>query len=359
MAFGLSLVPLLNNARNMRHVLLAADEQTSSIALTLPRHRGAKRAVHMMSNHTSPRDLPIFSGCLLTMDDNHFLPEWLAYHYHTLSLRRLIVAVDPNSKTSPSYIFDRWRKHGMSIEEWSDKDFMKDTISSLANQRHKHSLGTTMHRRRQKSFYARCLQTLKEENRTWVLLIDTDEYLSLNIYTQRQNIDVEKPASIVNFLNEASSNNDTIKQQLRSPCVMIPRLIYGSMESTAEQVARDVPKAFNGSDLVTQRFRKYGPPQKLHGMAKTIIDVSRVNPKYISQRQASPHRPIFRYCPKNLLGIKVSQSPLVVRHYLGSYEQFSFRDDARKKDGMKTNKVRMRTILDPVLSFEAKLTKRK
>ena len=42
------------------------------------------------------------AACLLIMDSNHLLIEWLAYHYHVLRLRHLIVAVDPRSTTTPT-----------------------------------------------------------------------------------------------------------------------------------------------------------------------------------------------------------------------------------------------------------------
>ena len=48
------------------------------------------------------------AGCLLIMDDNFRLYEWLAYHYtyHVLPLQCLIVAVDPLSKTSPEPVIE-------------------------------------------------------------------------------------------------------------------------------------------------------------------------------------------------------------------------------------------------------------
>ena len=48
-----------------------------------------------------------FSACLLIMDDNHRLSEWIGYHYFAMSLRYLVVAVDPHSKTTPSRILNR------------------------------------------------------------------------------------------------------------------------------------------------------------------------------------------------------------------------------------------------------------
>ncbi len=41
------------------------------------------------------------AACLLIKDDNHLLIEWIAYHYLTLPLRYLVIAVDPDSFSSP------------------------------------------------------------------------------------------------------------------------------------------------------------------------------------------------------------------------------------------------------------------
>ena len=57
------------------------------------------------------------AACLLIMDDNHFLIEWLAFHYYVLRLRYLIVAVDARSTTSPDAVLRRW-KGRMSVEIW-------------------------------------------------------------------------------------------------------------------------------------------------------------------------------------------------------------------------------------------------
>ena len=279
-----------------------------------------------------------FSACLLTMDDNHFLIEWLAYHYHTLPLRRLIVAVDPNSKTSPSHIFDRWRKHNfMTIEEWTDSDFFPgDYKQRIQSRKNRLSTGTTIHLERQKLFYKSCLEKLKHSNMTWTLVLDVDEYLSLNTFTETVHVDMERPASMLNFL-KAEMAKDVSSLPTTSPCIMIPRLQFGSVESREEQVSSQVPMDLNGSTFQTLRFRKYGPPSEFFGLVKTIIDLSRVDPVHI--QIGSAHRPLFQYCPKQLRYLKVPQSPLVVRHYLGTWEEFFFRDDVRHADGQKDNKV--------------------
>jgi hypothetical protein len=272
------------------------------------------------------------------MDDTHFLIEWLAYHYHTLPLRHLIVAVDPNSKTSPSEIFDRWRDQGMIIEEWSDRDFKNFTEKDFEGS--KLSKNMTMHRIRQKSFYQACLRKLKADNRTWTLLIDSDEYLTFNTYTEKLNVTVEKPASVMTFLQQEMAKEKTMLQ--KSPCIMIPRLRYGSKESAPEDVAKEIPQGFNGSTFQTLRFRKHAPLTSLdhNKITKAIVDVSQVR-GFISGKVHRPHR----WCNKTLLKLQTPQSPLVIRHYLGTYEQFTFRDDARQADGLKTVEVRYRGVL--------------
>jgi hypothetical protein len=333
--------PVLHDQRNL--LLIAKNlsmNETSKSNITKAAMRlrqNFSKSEASSSNITAtaaPKDS--FSACLLTMDDTHFLIEWLAYHYHTLPLRHLIVAVDPNSKTSPSHIFDRWRAHGMIIEEWSDRDFMNLTENDVKSNELKNSIGMTMHRIRQKEFYQKCMSKLKADNRTWTLLNDSDEYLVFNTYSKKLNVTVEKPASVMTFLHQESTKNETMLQ--KSPCIMIPRLRYGSKESAPEHVAKDLPKGFNGSAFQTLRFRKHAPLNslQLNKLPKAIVDVSRVEQSEIT---GNVHRPA-NGCKFKLMRLKIPKSPLVMRHYLGTYEQFNFRDDARKADGLKTDKVR-------------------
>jgi hypothetical protein len=71
-----------------------------------------------------------FSACLLIMDDNHRLSEWIGYHYFAMRLRYLVVAVDPHSKASPSRILDRWRDR-MTVVEWTDSNFTDNSLINL------------------------------------------------------------------------------------------------------------------------------------------------------------------------------------------------------------------------------------
>ena len=75
------------------------------------------------------------SACLLVNDENPRLPEWLAYHYHILPLRSLIIAIDPSSRLSPDSILKRWTnaKLGLNIKVWNDIDYLPlvDALSGL------------------------------------------------------------------------------------------------------------------------------------------------------------------------------------------------------------------------------------
>jgi hypothetical protein len=324
-----------------------------------------------------------FSACLLTMDDNHFLIEWLAYHYHTLPLRHLIVAVDPRSKTSPSHIFDKWRHrngnrnnnnnhhHGMGmmvIDEWSDRDYFNTTEEDITVKKLKFpklSRATNLHRLRQTTFYEECLRSLKRQGRSWTLLIDTDEYLAYNTHTdhhliisKKNNATVETPGTFLSFiqreLNKKNKNETMLRTRFQQPpCIMIPRLRYGSKESSPEQVAKDVPVVpplnnytFNASAFVTLNWRKHAPLNsiKINRVTKAIVDVSQI--PYEDMFIENLHHPT-KYCSERLVTMRITNRAtyLVVRHYLGTWEQFSFRDDVRKVDGMRGQKVRQQNNL--------------
>jgi hypothetical protein len=146
-----------------------------------------------------------FGACLLIMDDNHWLIEWLSYHYHALPLRHIVLVRDPRSRTSPHPVLDRWtspvvkKNHTensrpqITIVEWTDDDVLPAWIrkSFAANL-------VQLHRKRQQFFYARCLRyyhdlyhrSTQHTSNTrvgkmqlrypWVLLTDSDEFIRPN-----------------------------------------------------------------------------------------------------------------------------------------------------------------------------------
>ena len=149
------------------------------------------------------------AACLLVMDDNHFLIEWIAYHYHAAGLRRLVIAVDPKSSTSPLQILGRW-KDKINITAWtSDDDYINknkdlpnefDLAEKMASREFKGmSLELVERRARQRLFYKHCMLFLKQEEKEepslslrskstptvtpkplWTMFVDVDEFVRVN-----------------------------------------------------------------------------------------------------------------------------------------------------------------------------------
>jgi hypothetical protein len=284
------------------------------------------------------------------MDDNHRLTEWIAYHYHVLPLRYLIVAVDPRSKTSPTKVLNRYRRLGMHVEEWSDVKFLRPEIASTVIQDDAElQIKRDRHRIRQKNFYRSCLNAMKHANRTWVTLIDTDEFLLYNHRSDsqeeynkwkeqlRQQYPTKKimelsgkppsPSEAGGLLNYLRTEQSMGNPYFQRECISIPRLQFGAKESSKERRSYRVPPGIHPERLDTLRYRNHAKRQDFvkNGLSKSILDVSRVN-KF--PRIESLHRPIKTLCTAPWKD--EWDSGLRINHYLGSWEAYSFRDDSRR-----------------------------
>jgi hypothetical protein len=278
------------------------------------------------------------SACLLVMDDNHFLIEWLAYHYLVMPLRYLIITIDPRSKTSPQPILDRW-KDRMTIVQWSDKDFLpEDWLHKPDPDENRPQQKLTVHRERQRNFYPTCLQALRHVDRQWTTLTDIDEFTNLNKNFVNMSQTQLQPATIREAIDKYYGHvldNTT--------CITIPRLLFGNYE---EDAGKTIPKNDDNNNIVvpvalqtpaeqflTLRWKYRAPLQsRYHNrMPKSMVDVSRI--ASYSRQETDAHRPVRSHCPRRNLYTLNRDSPLVIHHYIGSYEQFTFRDDARQ--GMK------------------------
>lgn len=120
------------------------------------------------------------SACLLVNDENPRLPEWIAYHYLTLPLRSLIVAVDPASRSSPNEILMRWYEEmGLDVRPWTEKKYLPPNMRGPCTSDDAEKC-LWHHRDRQQAFVMKCMSEFKRMNKTWVLLTDVDEYLVFN-----------------------------------------------------------------------------------------------------------------------------------------------------------------------------------
>lgn len=143
--------------------------------------------IRNINDSVQPHNAPFeFAACLLLKDDNHLLPEWLAYHYETLPLRRLIVGLDPFSVTDPTPIFDAYRNIGLNITLWRDHEYMyngsKTWERSFAHRNANDAEKFKGYLWRQRVLLLSCTRQLQRENRTWTTFLDTDEFLSFNPY---------------------------------------------------------------------------------------------------------------------------------------------------------------------------------
>jgi len=193
------------------------------------------------------------------------------------------------------------------------------------------------HRARQRMFYYKCMKHVKQQGRDWTLLTDSDEFLYVNYPTvQKMHHGIAPPmqqsGSVLTFLKAELHRPG---HNLTSPCVQIPRIRFGGMESTLEETQKNVPRLFQskkrGYQFLTLQWRKHAHPDDYgnNRISKVLIDLSRV-PWEELKPVDSIHRPIRSLCGQRKLHIRKSDQVLVINHYLGSLEQYTFRDDSRQ-----------------------------
>jgi hypothetical protein len=313
-----------------------------------------KETVKVEPNPLSLAPNATFSACLLIKDDNEILNEWLAYHYHNINMRHLLVGIDPTSSESPSKILQKWRLlTGMEISEWTDDMYMpaeflengqppsqymqgegdfKDSLSPAA------MLEISNHRYRQRVFLAKCMKSMKQKGRSWVMHIDTDEYVVASKLLRQMKPDyltipsMETPGSVLSLLQQAVEKT---AEPVSYPCISMLRVLFGSVESPAEVRKRNVPAGFNATSFDTLRFRHHALPHNMtnHGNPKVILDVSAIPSTYFPDEIVySIHRPVELFCNKNkdLTFTSFRKQPIAVNHYLGSWERYNARNDKRR-----------------------------
>jgi hypothetical protein len=272
------------------------------------------------------------------MDDNPHLIEWLAYHYTKLPLRRLIVAVDPKSQTSPTEILRRWDGL-MEITQWTDIDFMPPTLMDKHLRVSGNEELTKLFRQRQEEFYTRCMARLKYEGRTWTAFIDTDEYMLLNVNAQsKYKISSSDKMTILEGIHHAEKENEYLANEFASsPCVAMPRLAFGVKESTPTEIQKNVPYGFDETNFQTLRWRWHAGrgQKKVNKISKSILDVSRVDSElFVATDQVMVHLPSKTHCHggrEEHLWVLNSYSPIIVHHYAAEWKIWSHRKDTRNK----------------------------
>lgn len=344
-------------------VRVSASLQSASNTTSLDNDSRDEWSRSFAERETGP-DEESFSACLLVMDDNHRLTEWISYHYFAMPMRYLVVAVDPHSKTSPTSFLDRWRDR-ITIVEWTDTDFAPNATVLRIQPSDAFDTKKNKHRHRQGLFYHACIEHLQRQNRTWTSFHDVDEYMTINMDVVDNAKELfGKPGSILQMVQKYSQNAATSTSNdedpdhsfwyehfQQGPCVTIARSLYSVVESTEEDVFRDVPALVNARQFDTLNWRyRANKRTGRDGLAKSIIDVSRV--KLSDFRDGyNAHRPLRATCPspwhnynqlplgihqyvprlcRKLVSLGLFLTLAILHSYLSSWASYSFREDARK-----------------------------
>jgi len=367
----------------LREFRMFQKDHPSGARLAAP---GNKNNVINSTTMSSP-----FSACLLIKDDNDILDEWLAYHYHTLNLRYLVVAVDPSSTTSPVPVFDKWRNlTDLEVTVWSDADFMPQSflekgyhippryVIKDANKSQWHEgwedparvvadrMKINNHRFRQVSFLGACYRHVRNSpNRDLTIHIDTDEYLVVNpLLRSHQSLrgsipvpsGVGEPNSIGKFIRRIRED-EFLSRQSNFPCVSMPRLLFGSVEDESQRDAERLLEmhltmggGFNATTFETLRwkYRAALNDTERNAQPKVLVDVSRGavpdGDEMFQPKPFSIHRPSKALCRRlDQMSIPQYQRfPFVVNHYIGPYDRYVARNDTRRSRRMYDFKANVR-----------------
>eukprot|EP00980_Cylindrotheca_fusiformis_P016592 scaffold4973_cov135-Cylindrotheca_fusiformis.AAC.10 len=312
--------------------------------------------------------------CVLTKDDGEILNEWIAYHYHVLNARHLILAVDPLSETSPEPLLRKWEDlFGMNIEIWHDEDYMPEfflkgkynevnffNITLPSGLDEDQVTIVNNHVFRQRTFASHCLLSIKQrrndphENGKWVVLVDSDEYISLNPKFM-ENIGGMEPSagSLLNYLNDFFRVGIT---SLSRGCLLMPRLLYLPKSHNSKKKQEVINTSIWNTDrFETLRWEVHRDLAETNAFGKAILDVAGISENHTIfniSRIRSIHNPLGQDGPTGCekLGATpdlndLSRYPLVVNHYFGSLERYLGRTDSRRDESIWRKKVALNGTL--------------
>jgi hypothetical protein len=346
--------------------------------LLLKKHKKQPPAPQRTVSWSPHNSSTFMSSCLLWMDDNHYLVEWLAYHYTVLPLRRLIMCIDPKSHTSPLTILERYSSRGlMNITIWYEDDFFP---AGMRHQSKADPVGLFL--RRQNNCYLQCMKTLKKDytipqqknihsattvtpppptqhrrhtpstNTTnvlvpptqpeeeeeeeellqppiWVTIYDMDEFMVFNHFSPKPRVGLKEMKPTV--LEVLTSPNNGIAPY-PNLCVPLSRSSISILESQSD-VQAFVPPSLQSHNVSGMNFKTLRYPYTLPVMmnGKALLDLRYADhDRDFRIRNINCHRPLMNRCTQENVWITPDRAALGVYHYPGTLEQFTFRSrDAR------------------------------
>lgn len=291
------------------------------------------QSIHIQVPPFSPEES--FAGCLLFLDQNHRMTEWIAYHYFALPLRTLFIAYDPKTRDRAKELIARW-KHVISIVEWNDDDFLPAnwTDGLVPDQKRKASLATVAHRKRQLLFHQKCHEHSVEMGIQRTLLVDPDEYLRINPEVIPSTVvNTNEPGHITQLLKQLEApNNKLLEEQdgvtYNANCSIYPRVQFttlgpNQLYKVPKDVLYDEPGLVDPFYFNTLRYRYRNRHRMKH--PKAVVDARNGVPHQITNL----HYPLDLKCNKTAYSL--DKSPLLINHYIGSFGDFlhAFHSDAR------------------------------
>jgi hypothetical protein len=334
----------------------------------MPINNNHNRASLLTTTTTTTTNSNSMAACLMIRDDNALLSEWLAYHYMVLPLRMLVVGIDMNSTQDPRDVLTRWKNDtALSVVVWNHTEFIHrfgDIPVPITDENHHY-----IHR--QRAFITTCAEYMYRNNQRWVAFVDTDEYIILNRMTQKEKTKLllkihEETTNATTTTTAAASLRHVVKLQQRiqatsnnkhhhttvleaiqianrieplPSCHVMPRLLYSALEnetcdnmqSIKQLLLRRQPpqQQLSYKQFSTLRYVQHAQPGAFYPSkwGKVLVDVSRLNASSFQIKPKNAHRP-FHTCPKPL--VYWEESFITVNHYLGSYQQYSSRNDSRR-----------------------------
>lgn len=298
-------------------------------------------------NHQSIRPPPYtqkesFAACILVLDQNHRLTEWIAYHYFALPLRTLIIAYDPKNTVRATELLERW-KDVIEIIEWDDKDYLpakwtnrvKPGIHGTKHLAPDLALPVAIHRQRQISFMHKCTQVAAAKKISRVIHHDVDEYfrVNTNVVTQEL-VNTAEPGHITKFLNQLERPKNSLFPRSKgvaygTSCSVFPRLQYTPDDANKTDMDT-LTQLVDPIHFDTLRYRYRNSEEIMEG--KGIINMKLIPKRALADKtsvQYRVHKPLNRLCKES----SPNSTLFVFNHYIGSFEAFMYsaRNDPRSE----------------------------
>ena len=281
------------------------------------------------------------ASCLLIKDDNSRLQKWLVYHWMQ-GMQYLIVARDPARKTSPEEILEAMSDMtGMEIIIWDDPHYRYEIPKKKSP--------LTIHKSRQQSLLAECLRHHKTKGHSWVFHTDPDEYITNNVvFGAGQNTILRQDQDLWQYLtNKTAETPYTVDDMRDNVCIHVPRLTFSGKEDEKNLSHSAKSNVIDPRRFDTLKFPYHANPKKKNNnkLGKFLLNLEYVPFGIINRGDLfSIHRPFTQFCgPAYQYN---ERFPFMINHYIGSWEQYSNKEDSRRNRetyDVKASKVHNRT----------------